>query len=97
MQLLAIKKCKWDITQLTETQRNRWINEVEIMKRLRHRNIIKALELPFKHPDEKVDLPILCMEFCRKGDLRKVNMKLNTFLDKKSKYYSHIFIVFWGS
>ena len=69
---LASKKCKWDIAQLTETQQNRWINEVEIMKRLRHRNIIKALELPFKHPDEKVELPILCMEYCGKGDLRKV-------------------------
>ncbi|XP_076296030.1 inhibitor of nuclear factor kappa B kinase subunit beta [Lasioglossum baleicum] len=69
---LAIKKCKWDAAQLTERQKERWINEVQIMKRLKHANIVKALELPFKYPDEKIDLPILCMEFCRKGDLRKV-------------------------
>ncbi|XP_076235630.1 inhibitor of nuclear factor kappa B kinase subunit beta [Calliopsis andreniformis] len=69
---LAIKKCKWDITQLTEVQQKRWINEVQIMKSLNHQNIIKAVKLPFKHPDEKVDLPIMCMEFCRKGDLRRV-------------------------
>ncbi|XP_076383339.1 inhibitor of nuclear factor kappa B kinase subunit beta isoform X2 [Megalopta genalis] len=69
---LAIKKCKWDTAQLTERQIFRWINEVEIMKRLKHPNIVKGLELPFKYPDKKIDLPILCMEFCRKGDLRKV-------------------------
>ncbi|XP_076636691.1 inhibitor of nuclear factor kappa-B kinase subunit alpha-like [Colletes latitarsis] len=69
---LAIKKCKWNITQLTETQQKRWINEVQIMKCLQHKNIIKALELPFRYPDENIELPILCMEFCRKGDLRKV-------------------------
>ncbi|XP_076651557.1 inhibitor of nuclear factor kappa B kinase subunit beta isoform X2 [Halictus rubicundus] len=69
---LAIKKCKWDVAQLTERQIKRWINEVQIMKRLKHANIVKAVELPFKYPGEKIDLPILCMEFCRKGDLRKV-------------------------
>lgn len=46
------------------------------MKCLKHRNIIKGLELPFKHPDDKVDLPLLCMEYCRKGDLRKVNINV---------------------
>ncbi|CAK9818612.1 Inhibitor of nuclear factor kappa-B kinase subunit beta [Anthophora plagiata] len=73
---LAIKACKRDIAQLTEAQRKRWINEVQIMKRLKHSNIIKGLELPFKHPNDKVDLPLLCMEFCRKGDLRKVLNKV---------------------
>ncbi|XP_043260785.1 inhibitor of nuclear factor kappa-B kinase subunit alpha-like isoform X2 [Colletes gigas] len=69
---LAIKKCKWSITQLTETQRKRWIKEVQIMKCLEHKNIVKALELPFKYPDETIELPILCMEYCRRGNLRKV-------------------------
>ena len=72
---LAIKRCKWDIKQLTETQQNRWINEVQIMKRLKHTNIIKGLELPFKHPNDRTELPVLCMEFCKKGDLRKVLCK----------------------
>ncbi|KZC08202.1 Inhibitor of nuclear factor kappa-B kinase subunit beta [Dufourea novaeangliae] len=74
---LAIKKCKWDVSQLTETQQKRWINEVQKMKQLKHSNIIKGLELPFRHPNETVDLPILCMEFCRKGDLRKVLNKVD--------------------
>lgn len=50
------------------------MNEVNIMKRLKHPNIVKGFDLPFKHPDDKKDLPILCMEFCRKGDLRSVNI-----------------------
>ncbi|XP_033358083.1 inhibitor of nuclear factor kappa-B kinase subunit beta-like [Bombus vosnesenskii] len=73
---LAIKICKREVAQLKETQRKRWINEVQIMKRLKHPNIVKGLNLPFKHPDDKVDLPLLCMEFCRKGDLRKVLRKV---------------------
>ncbi|CAL7933791.1 unnamed protein product [Xylocopa violacea] len=73
---LAIKICKKDITQLTETQRNRWINEIQIMKRFNHPNIVKGLEIPFKHPDDQIDLPLLCMEFCKKGDLRMVLNKV---------------------
>ncbi|CAD1474987.1 unnamed protein product, partial [Heterotrigona itama] len=72
---IAIKICKRDIRQLKETQRKRWIHEIQIMKRLKHPNIVKGLELPFKHPDDKIDLPLLCMEFCRKGDLRKILKK----------------------
>lgn len=49
------------------------------MKRLKHPNIVKGFDLPFKHPDDKKDLPILCMEFCRKGDLRSVNINIYLF------------------
>ncbi|XP_078033684.1 inhibitor of nuclear factor kappa B kinase subunit beta isoform X2 [Augochlora pura] len=72
LDLVPIKKCKWDTAQLTKKQIMRWTNEVEIMKRLEHPNIVKSLELPFMYPDERIHLPILCMEFCKKGDLRKV-------------------------
>ncbi|KOX81039.1 Inhibitor of nuclear factor kappa-B kinase subunit beta [Melipona quadrifasciata] len=75
MKTIAIKICKRDIRQLKETQQKRWIHEVQIMKRLKHPNIVKGLDLPFKHPDDKIDLPLLCMEFCRKGDLRKILKK----------------------
>ncbi|XP_017758949.1 PREDICTED: inhibitor of nuclear factor kappa-B kinase subunit beta-like [Eufriesea mexicana] len=69
---LAIKICKRDTTHLTDIQRKSWISEVQTLKHLKHPNIIKALNLPFKHPDDKINLPVLCMEFCRQGDLRKV-------------------------
>lgn len=68
----AIKKCKWNYSQLTSTQQKRWANEVDIMKRLKHPNIVKTESVPFKLPNVEENLPILCMEYCRKGDLRKV-------------------------
>lgn len=73
--LPAIKKCKWDYSQLTPIQLKRWTNEVNIMKRLRHPNIIRCTTFDLPNVDER--LPILCMEYCKKGDLRKVVFYLN--------------------
>nr|XP_050860795.1 inhibitor of nuclear factor kappa-B kinase subunit alpha-like isoform X2 [Vespula vulgaris] len=69
---LAIKQCKWNDTQLTAIQKERWTREVEIMKRLTHPNIVKAIHIPFKFLDEDKSMPVLCMEYCAMGDLRKV-------------------------
>ncbi|KAL2714352.1 inhibitor of nuclear factor kappa-B kinase subunit alpha-like isoform X1 [Vespula squamosa] len=69
---LAIKQCKWNDTQLTAIQKERWTREVEIMKRLTHPNIVKAIHIPFKFLDEDKSMPVLCMEYCTMGDLRKV-------------------------
>ncbi|KAF7388675.1 hypothetical protein HZH68_012617 [Vespula germanica] len=69
---LAIKQCKWNDTQLTTIQKERWTREVEIMKRLTHPNIVKAIHIPFKFLDEDKSMPVLCMEYCTMGDLRKV-------------------------
>lgn len=69
---LAIKKCKWNYSQLTPAQQKRWSNEVDIMKYLRHPNIVKTECIPFNLPNIEENLPILCMEYCKKGDLRKV-------------------------
>lgn len=68
----AIKKCKWDVTKLTEIQKKRWFHEVQIMSQLYHPNIVRAVQIPFKLPDEDPSLPVLCMEYCKKGDLRKI-------------------------
>lgn len=70
--ILAIKRCKWNYSQLTPVQRKRWANEVDIMSRLRHPNIVKTGCIPFKFPNAEENLPVLCMEYCKKGDLRKV-------------------------
>ncbi|EFN80550.1 Inhibitor of nuclear factor kappa-B kinase subunit beta [Harpegnathos saltator] len=69
---LAIKKCKSSYTQLTPVQQKRWAIEVDIMGRLKHPNIVKTGYLPFKFPNVENSLPVLCMEYCRKGDLRKI-------------------------
>lgn len=71
-QKLAIKKCKWNYSQLTPAQQKRWANEVDIMKCLRHPNIVKTGCVPFKLPNVEENLPVLCMEYCKKGDLRKI-------------------------
>ncbi|XP_011870457.1 PREDICTED: inhibitor of nuclear factor kappa-B kinase subunit beta-like [Vollenhovia emeryi] len=69
---IAIKKCKWSYSQLTPIQQKRWANEVEIMRRLKHPNIVRTGCVPFKLPNVEENLPMLCMEYCRKGDLRKI-------------------------
>ncbi|XP_070150197.1 inhibitor of nuclear factor kappa-B kinase subunit beta [Polyergus mexicanus] len=69
---LAIKKCKWNYSQLTPVQQKRWTNEVDIMRRLKHPNIVKTGCVPFKLPNVEGNLPVLCMEYCKKGDLRKI-------------------------
>ena len=66
-------------TQLSEKNRERWIQEVKILnERINHPNVIKALPLP-KDIESSVTrlspalaLPALCMEYCEGGDLRKV-------------------------
>ncbi|XP_074106116.1 inhibitor of nuclear factor kappa B kinase subunit beta isoform X2 [Cotesia typhae] len=73
-QNIAIKKCHIDKKMLTDKQKERWINEVLIMNKLRHPNIINTKELPkqFENYNVDNDLPILCMEYCTKGDLRSM-------------------------
>lgn len=72
----AIKKCKLNYSQLTPIQQKRWVNEVDIMKRLNHPNIVRTECVPFKLSNVKENLPVLCMEYCKKGDLRKVVLYL---------------------
>jgi len=69
---LAIKRCKYDYSQLMPMQQKRWAHEVDIMKRLKHPNIVRTGCISFKLPNVEENQPILCMEYCRKGDLRKV-------------------------
>lgn len=43
-----------------------------MMKRLKCDSVVRALDLPDAFTALKVDTPILAMEFCSGGDLRKV-------------------------
>ncbi len=74
---VALKKCRFG-TEVTLTQKHRdqWRQEVDIMLRLDHTNVVRCREAP-KELSERFapsedDLPLLCMEFCAGGDLRKV-------------------------
>lgn len=55
---------------MNEKIRDKWLQEINIMFTLNHKNIVKALETPddFKHYDPAV----LVMEYCAGGDLRNV-------------------------
>lgn len=69
----ALKKCRCGAdTLLTLKQKERWRKEVEIMQRLNHPNVVRAISLPEDLAKLPSILPILCMEYCSKGDLRQV-------------------------
>ncbi|KAE8751046.1 inhibitor of nuclear factor kappa-B kinase [Frankliniella occidentalis] len=72
-QMIALKKCRCGADSLlTPKQKERWKKEVEIMQRLKHPNVVRALPLPEDLANLPSVLPILCMEYCSKGDLRQL-------------------------
>ncbi|KAJ8318661.1 hypothetical protein KUTeg_003752 [Tegillarca granosa] len=68
---LALKKCRVQ-NEMTAKHRSRWTLEVDIMKRLDHANVIRALDVPPELDVPEDQLPLLAMEYCAGGDLRKV-------------------------
>ncbi|KAK7934429.1 hypothetical protein WMY93_005325 [Mugilogobius chulae] len=67
---IAIKQCR---QELSDRNKERWCLEIEIMKRLNHSNVVAAREVP-KGMEKLMgssELPLLAMEFCQGGDLRK--------------------------
>jgi len=71
-QQLAIKQCR-QISDLPERSRLRWTQECDIMLRLKHPNVVQGFPLPSELNHLVTgDLPVLAMEFCDRGDLRKV-------------------------
>ncbi|XP_053319015.1 inhibitor of nuclear factor kappa-B kinase subunit beta [Spea bombifrons] len=66
---VAIKQCR---QELSPKNRERWCLEIQIMKKLNHKNVVSAREVP--EGLQKLapnDLPLLAMEYCEGGDLRK--------------------------
>ncbi|XP_023139240.1 inhibitor of nuclear factor kappa-B kinase subunit beta [Amphiprion ocellaris] len=67
---IAIKQCR---QELSERNKERWCLEIQIMRRLDHINVVAAREVP--EGMEKLmatnDLPLLALEYCQGGDLRK--------------------------
>lgn len=67
---MAVKLCRQD---LNSKNKDRWSREIQIMQKLRHINVIQAREVPEELlPIAINDLPLLAMEYCAQGDLRKV-------------------------
>ncbi|KAK9873162.1 hypothetical protein WA026_021395 [Henosepilachna vigintioctopunctata] len=75
---VAVKKCRIQCqNSLTSKQKERWRNEVKILKELDHPNVIKYKPLPLDFENElnkynPTGLPLLSMEYCQKGNLRHI-------------------------
>lgn len=54
------------------------------MNRIHHPNIVGTREIPDEAIDKNARLPVLCMEYCKKGDLRNVN-EHNLYLNLNSR------------
>jgi len=74
---VAVKKCRFgaEVT-LSKKHKDQWRQEVDIMLRLDHSNVVRCREAPAEFIERFVggedDLPLLCMEYCTGGDLRKI-------------------------
>ncbi|XP_053730954.1 inhibitor of nuclear factor kappa-B kinase subunit alpha-like [Synchiropus splendidus] len=67
---IAVKLCRLD---LNSVNKDRWSREIQIMQKLKHVNVVQATEVPEELNSIALnDLPLLAMEYCSKGDLRKV-------------------------
>ncbi|XP_011937396.1 PREDICTED: inhibitor of nuclear factor kappa-B kinase subunit beta isoform X2 [Cercocebus atys] len=66
---IAIKQCR---QELSPRNRERWCLEIQIMRRLTHPNVVAARDVPEGMQNlAPNDLPLLAMEYCQGGDLRK--------------------------
>uniref|UniRef100_A0A3Q3JZY3 Inhibitor of nuclear factor kappa-B kinase subunit alpha n=1 Tax=Monopterus albus TaxID=43700 RepID=A0A3Q3JZY3_MONAL len=67
---IAVKICRME---LNSKNKDRWSREIQIMKKLNHVNVVQAREVPEELNSVALnDLPLLTMEYCSRGDLRKV-------------------------
>uniref|UniRef100_A0A3Q3WPV4 Inhibitor of nuclear factor kappa-B kinase subunit alpha n=1 Tax=Mola mola TaxID=94237 RepID=A0A3Q3WPV4_MOLML len=67
---IAVKRCH---LELNSKNKKRWSREIQIMKKLNHVNVVQAREVPEELTSIALnDLPLLAMEYCYRGDLRKV-------------------------
>lgn len=80
-EFIAIKQCRYCVTPgmpngtplISKQQRERWKNEVDLMQRLNHPNVVKSVAVPpCLEPRVPQPLPSLGMEYCSGGDLRQV-------------------------
>ena len=68
---IVLKECR--LLSLSQDIIDRWKGEMEIIKRLDHQNIVRALNIPpGLDPMALGDTPCICMEYCDGGDLRQV-------------------------
>lgn len=68
-----LKECK--SLHLSQEFMERWYGELQLIKRLNHPNIVRALDVPEGlNYQPMVNVPFICMEYCDRGDLRQVGV-----------------------
>lgn len=71
---IALKECRWGHDpSMTPKHRGRWKLEVDMMSRLNHPNVVMGIPVPPELDVPATEMPLLAMEYCSNGDLRKVN------------------------
>ena len=69
--MVVLKECR--LMSLSREIMERWYGELDILKRLDHPNIVKALNVPEGLNCLPMgNTPFICMEYCDGGDLRQV-------------------------
>jgi len=68
-----VKQCRQS-SDISEKNKSRWCQECDIMLRLDHPNVVRGIVLPdeVKCQLTEGDMPVLAMEYCQLGDLRRV-------------------------
>ncbi|GFY79259.1 inhibitor of nuclear factor kappa-B kinase subunit alpha [Trichonephila inaurata madagascariensis] len=70
---IALKECRWGHDpMMTPKHRSRWKLEVDMMSRLNHPNVVTAIAVPPELDVPATEMPLLAMEYCSNGDLRKL-------------------------
>ncbi|XP_072037703.1 inhibitor of nuclear factor kappa-B kinase subunit alpha-like [Amphiura filiformis] len=69
---IAIKQCR---VILDAKNCKRWTMEIDIMKRLDNTFVCRSMDVPLDLQAPSGDIPVLGMEYCVGGDLRKVLLK----------------------
>uniref|UniRef100_A0A673ALN1 IkappaB kinase n=1 Tax=Sphaeramia orbicularis TaxID=375764 RepID=A0A673ALN1_9TELE len=82
---IAIKQCR---QELSERNKERWCLEIQIMRRLNHVSVVAAREVPAGMHKllANNDLPLLAMEYCQGGDLRKLGNRMDPGQETSSIY-----------
>ncbi|KAG8194837.1 hypothetical protein JTE90_017273 [Oedothorax gibbosus] len=70
---IALKECRWGHDpMMTPKHRSRWKLEVDMMSRLNHPNVVRGIPVPPELDVPATEMPLLAMEYCSNGDLRKL-------------------------
>lgn len=74
-ELIAVKDCLKAASELSTKNYERWKQEVDILQKLEHPNVVKSFPIPKELLTRQSHLPSMAMEYCSGGDLRKVLLR----------------------